>query len=292
MIKVKDRLISEKAPVFIIADIGSNHDGNLKQAKKLIDEAKKAGADCVKFQSFKAEELVSPGHPAFKILKRLALPKEWHYVLANYAKKRNILFASTPFYLKAVDILEEINVPFHKIASTDLTYYDLIEKIARTGKPIFLSTGASYLYEVERTIKFINKYHNKIVVLHCTSLYPPDIDEINLNCLLTMKERLNLPVGLSDHSRNLAVALGAVSMDACVIERHFTLSRKLKGPDHPFATEPDEFKDMVVNIRILEKAKGSFTKKPVSKEKEVRLFCRRKKILVGDEFKYLRTYEK
>lgn len=293
MIRIGDKRIGESKSVFVIADIGSNHNGNLKLAEQLIDEAKKAGADCVKFQLFKAEELISPGHPAFKTLKRLELPEEWHYILAAYAKKKDILFTSTPFYLEAVDILEKINVPFYKISSGDLTYRFLLEKVARTKKPIFLSTGASYLDEVERAVKFIKKYHNhKLVLMHCVSLYPPDTKEINLNCLKTIKEKLKTLIGISDHTRSLVVVLGAVAIGACVVERHLTLSRRLKGPDHPYAMQPDEFREMVANIRELEVAKGSYVKRPCPKESPSRQFGRRKKVRVEGKVKYLRTYEK
>ncbi len=291
-IKIKDKLIGSGHPCFFIAEIGSNHNKNLSLAKKLIDAAKKAGADCVKFQSFKADELVVKSHPAYDMLKKLELPLEWHYILADYCRKKDILFASTPFYLQAVDLLENIGVPFYKIASSDLTFYPLVEKIATTGKPIFLSTGMSYLSEIKRTVDLIKKSQNKkIVLLHCVTLYPPKTKDANLNSLITLEEKFNLPVGLSDHTRSLPVIIGAVAMGACVIERHFTLSRKLKGPDHPFAMEPRDFQEMVNCVRELEEARGRFMKVPVGEEIERRQYVRRKKISVNGKIKYLRAHK-
>lgn len=275
-IKVRSRYVGEKEPCFIIAEIGSNHDSKLSQARKLIDEAKKAGADCVKFQSFKADELIIGSHPAYKTLKKLELPESWHYKLSDYCKKKKILFTSTPFYLGAVDILKDIDVPFYKISSGDLTYHPLIEKIAPLKRPVFLSTGMAYLKEVKKAVDRIKKHNNNnIVILHCVSIYPPQIEKINLNSLVLLKKELRLPVGLSDHTRSLSVAIAAVAMGACVIERHFTLSRRLKGPDHCFAMEPHEFKIMVDEIRISEKAFGRLQKAPTDEEKKERIFARR-----------------
>lgn len=274
-LRVKDRYIGEGEACFIIAEIGSNHDGKLSQAKELINQARRAGADCVKFQSFRADELVARNHPTYNILKRLQLPESWHYELSEYCKKKKILFSSTPFYLAAVDILKDIAVPFYKIASGDLTYYPLVEKIARLKKPIFLSTGMAYLPEVKKTVKRIKQYHHNIVALHCVSIYPPRIDEINLNSLVVLRRELGLLVGLSDHTGSISVAISAQAMGACVIERHFTLSRRLKGPDHRFAMQPGEFKLMVNEIRQLERAKGILQKAPTEREKKQRLLARR-----------------
>lgn len=287
-IKIARRSVGEGRPAFFIADIGSNHDGSLSQAKLLIDKAKAAGADCVKFQSFRADELVSPGHPMFGALRKLELSEEWHYKLASYSKKKGIMFTSTPFHLEAVDILQDIGVPFYKIASGDITYEALLKKVAKTKRPMVISSGSSYLHEVEKAITLIRKYNNRLIILHCVSLYPPDPSHINLRCIKTMSQALKRPVGLSDHSRSLAVILGAVAMGASVIERHLTLSRRLKGFDHPFSVEPDEFKEMVASTRELELAMGSPVKRPHPAEAGFRRAGRRKKIIVNGEPKYLR----
>jgi len=291
-IKIKDKLIAKGEPCFFVAEIGSNHNSNLSQAKKLIDAAKRSGADCVKFQTFKADELVVRSHPAYQMLKKLELPENWHYILADYCRKKKIIFASTPFYLEAVDLLDEVRAPFYKIASSDLTFYPLVEKIALTGKPVFLSTGVAYLQEIQRSVELIKKNQNrKIVLLHCVTLYPPRIEDVNLNSLLVLEDKFKLPIGLSDHTRSLSVAVGAVAMGSCVIERHFTLSRKLKGPDHHFAMEPGDFQDMVNCVRELESAMGRLKKAPVTQEMGRRRYVRRKKISAGGQIKYLRTYK-
>ncbi len=290
-LKIGQRLVGDNEPCFFIAEIGSNHDRDIKKAKRLIDAAKEAGADCVKFQTFRADELVVKFHPAYKMLKRLELSVEWHQVLADYCMRKKIIFASTPFYLEAIDVLEDINIPFYKISSGDLNYWSLIRKISRTKKPIFLSTGLASLAEVKKTIQVIKKEGNgNIAVLHCVSLYPPDIEGVNLNSLLVLKDEFGLVTGLSDHTRSLAVALGAVAMGASIIERHFTLSRNTKGPDHSFAMEPYEFTQMVLEARELEKAKGDYKKKPFGKELERRCYVRRKRIMVDGRAKFLRTY--
>jgi len=292
LLNIADKKIGEGRPTFIIAEVGSNHDGCLKQAKRLIDEAKKAGVDCVKLQSFKAAEYLTDNHPAYDKIRKLEVPDEWHYILADYCRRKKILFTSTPFYLGAVDILEEIDVPFYKVASGDLTYSPLLKYIAKRKKPILLSTGMAYLREVKKAVNLIQGCKNKkIALLHCVANYPPQLDDINLNCLETLKKHFGLPVGLSDHTRSLAVAIGAVAKGACIIERHFTLSRKLKGPDHPFAMEPHELRDMVRAIRELETAKGSFCKRPVNSEIPERFFARRKKVKIAGKIKYLRPYK-
>ncbi len=288
---INDKLAGKDCPCFIIAEIGSNHNGKLSQAKRLIDKAKKAGADCAKFQTFKADELVAKNHPAYQILKRLELPEDWHYILSDYCKKKNILFASTPFYVEAIDTLRYIKAPFIKISSGDITYFALLKKAARTKSTIFLSTGASTLSDISKAIEVIRPINKKIILLHCVSAYPPRLEDLNLRALKVLSDKFGLPVGFSDHTRSLAAVLGAVSLGACVIERHFTISRRVKGPDHFFAMEPDEFKKMVNQIRELEVSLGKPIKTVTKSEIKERRLIRRKKCKTASGTKYLRLWK-
>jgi len=277
-IKVEDKWIGEGEPTFIIAEVGSNHDGSLKQAKRLIELARQAGADAVKFQSFQAEKLINRQKlpDAYRKISRLFLPDEWHFKLAEYAKDQEIIFLSTPFDIERANLLNEIGVGAFKIASGDLTFYSLIEHIARFKKPILLSTGMAYLDEVEKAVNVIKGENNEeIVLLHCVSTYPAKLEDANIRAMVSMRDIFNLPVGFSDHTPGYVTSLGAVALGACVIEKHITLSRNLDGPDHPFALEVDEFAEMVKKIRDLEKALGDGEKKPTSAEMPERKFARR-----------------
>jgi len=273
-------------PCFIIAEIGSNHNGNFKQAKKLIKAAKEAGADAVKFQAFTACGLVSRkklsknnrwiGNPVFHRVKKYELPNYWLKELYNFAKKLKIIFLCTPFEEEKAGLLNKIGVPAFKIASGDLTNFPLLECVAKFRKPIILSTGASYLKEVEKALKVIKNTGTKdIVLLHCVSSYPARAEDFNLKAVRTLKNKFRLPVGISDHTPGYTVALAAVALGAKVIEKHLTLSRKLKGPDHNFSLVPAELKKMVEEIRKLEKALGNGIKRPVAGELSERIGARR-----------------
>lgn len=277
-IKIADRFVGEGEPTFIIAEIGSNHDGNLNQAKRLIKAAKEAGADAVKFQSFQAERLVNRKElpRVYKIVSQNALPGDWHQELALYAKNTGIIFLSTPFDIERANLLQEIGIDAFKIASGDLTFYPLLRHVARFKKPIILSTGMAYLEEVKKAVDTIKQEGNdKIVLLHCVSYYPAKLEDANIKAMITMRDFFHLPVGYSDHTPGDVVSLGAVALGACVIEKHLTLSRNLKGPDHPFALEVDEFREMVRKMRQLEKALGDGKKRPVAGEMKERKFARR-----------------
>ena len=273
---------------FIIAEAGVNHNGDIKLAKKLIDIAKDAGADAVKFQTFKAEEVVtSQGKKAiyqhrakektqYEMLKALGLSFDEFRELKKYCDNKDIEFISTPYDIKSVEFLNEIGVNRFKIASADIINKPLIEAIAKTKKQIILSTGMATLGEIERTISLINDFGNTdIILLHCTTSYPTPYEQVNMNVLGMLKKAFGLPVGYSDHTLGIEIPIMAVSLGAKVIEKHFTLDRLMEGPDHFASLEPNELKKMVAAIRNVEKAFGSRRKEITDEEKKNIFFMRR-----------------
>lgn len=267
-IKIGNKIIGEEEPCFILAEVGSNHNGSLEQAKKLIDVAVGAEADAVKFQIFKAEEL-SADEKTQRMLKEFELRREWIMELSEYAKRKNIMFLATPFDIEAVDLLDEINAPAFKIASGDLTDLPLIKYIAEKGKSIILSVGLGSLEEIREALDTIYSTGNRnVALLHCVASYPTKTEDVNLKVIETLKQKFQIPIGFSDHTREVSIPIGAVALGANIIEKHFTLDRKLKGPDHPYALEPEELKIMVKGIRDVEKALGSGTKNIADSEKQ------------------------
>jgi sialic acid synthase SpsE len=273
----EDRYIGEEESTYIIAEAGSNHNGKLEIAKKLIDVAAEAGVDAVKFQIFKAEELYSKYTPEFsylkgqnvyELIKNIETPREWIKELARYCKEKNIDFLASVFDFDAVDILDKY-VPAFKIASFEITDLELLKYAAEKGKPMIISTGMANLGEIEDAITAIKSVGNEdIILLHCNSLYPTPVEVVNLKAIETMRTAFKVPAGFSDHTLGIHIPIVAVAMDACVIEKHFTLDRTLPGPDHFFAIEPDELKEMVRYIREVEKAKGSGIKEKSELESE------------------------
>jgi N-acetylneuraminate synthase/N,N'-diacetyllegionaminate synthase len=274
-IKIGNKLINESKSCFIIAEIGVNHNGSLKLAKRLVDEAKRSGADAVKFQVFKVENLVMVRTKEHEMLKKLELPYSYFEELKKYCEKRKIIFLATPHNDDAIDFLESL-VPAYKIGSGDLTNSPFLEKVAKKKKPIILSTGMANLKEVKEAVKTIKRAgNNKIILLHCTTSYPCPLEDVNLRAMLTLKKEFNLPVGYSDHTLGILVPIIAVAMGAKVIEKHFTLSKNLPGPDHKASLEPKEFKEMVKAIRDVEKALGSGIKKPTKNEEKIKKIVRK-----------------
>ncbi|MDF9409143.1 N-acetylneuraminate synthase family protein [Pelotomaculum isophthalicicum JI] len=263
--------------VMVIAEIGSNHDGSLERAKKLMKCAADCGVDAVKFQSFTAEGLLNPiqikggqrfENSSYKILQQLATPTSWYPELIDYAGRLGLILLSTPFDNEQAKLLDTFNVPVFKVASSDITNYPFLSYLARFSKTILLSTGLAYMSEVARAVEVIkNAGNNNLVLLHCVSLYPPDFSEVNLKAMITLQQVYQLPVGLSDHTPGDAVPLAAVAMGACVVEKHFTDDRNRQGPDHAFAMEINDFASMVVKIRQLERAMGDGIKRPCEAEK-------------------------
>jgi N,N'-diacetyllegionaminate synthase len=288
-VKIGDTWVGKGEPVFIIAEAGANHDRKLKQAKQLIDVAVEAGADAVKFQVYSAETLYSRKTPQFSylketegdkstfdILKSIEIPREWLGELAGYCRERGIIFLATPFDHEAVDQLDAVGVPAYKWASFEIVDLPLLKYAAAKGKPLLLATGMCNLDDIRDALDAVRGAGNgDVILLQCTSLYPTQIDQVNLRMMDTLKEAFSLPVGLSDHSLGITVPIAAVARGACVIEKHYTLSRKLKGPDHPFALEPDELKQMVKAIRDVEESLGSPVKQMIPEEAEMAKLGRR-----------------
>lgn len=289
-VKINKRIIGKNQPVFIIAEAGINHNGDLNRAKQMVKTAAEIGADAIKFQTGKVSETIIRKAPKAKYQENHSRPKETQYQmlkkleftekqwleLAGFAKKVNIIFFSKPSYEGAVDLLVKMGVPLMKIGSGDITYLTLLHRVARTGLPIILSTGMSTLGEIEDALNIIYSEKNKnIILLHCTSNYPVNYTDINLNAMATLKQAFQVPVGYSDHSSGITVPIAAVSLGACVIEKHFTLDKNLPGPDHKASLEPREFKEMIQAIRIVEQVLGSSIKKPVFAEEEMKDIVRK-----------------
>jgi sialic acid synthase SpsE len=262
----------ESKPCFIVAEAGSNHNCDIRIAFSLIDSAKDAGADAIKFQIFKADLLYSKKTPYFKMYKKapynlikdIEMPRGWLPRLKEYADKLGIIFFATPFDNEAVDLLNEIGVVLYKIASFEIVDLELIEYVAGKGKPILISTGLANMSEIEdavNTAKNAGLSYDKICLLQCASLYPAKAEIMNLRSMETMKKAFGVNVGLSDHTLGIHISLAGVAMGARVIEKHFTLDRGMSGPDHPFAIEPEELKLLVHQVRDIEKAMGDGLKK-------------------------------
>ena len=273
--------IGKDNPTFIIAEAGSNHDGNLEQAKELIDTAVEAGVDAVKFQTFSADKIAAKtddevmqlgdeydtADDLYDLYKKLELPREWQQELRDYAVNQGLIFLSTPFDYEAVDQLEELGIPAYKIASFECIDLPFLRYIARKNKPIILSTGMANLGEIEESLETIyNEGNEQVILLHCGISYPMPVEDVNLAAMDTIGQAFQIPVGYSDHTLGITVPISAAARGAKVIEKHFTLDRKLPGPDHKFALEPDELKAMVKGIREAEAAIGSPIKRHVSSE--------------------------
>jgi N-acetylneuraminate synthase/N,N'-diacetyllegionaminate synthase len=274
---------------FIIAEAGVNHNGDIKLAKKLINVAKDAGADAVKFQTFKAKDVVTQNAEKaeyqketigegsqYDMIKKLELTEEDFRELADYAKEKDILFLSSPFDTESVDLLDEMNVPAFKVASGEITNFPLLKHIAKKEKPIILSTGMATLGEVEEALNVIrNEGVKDVILLHCVSNYPAKIEDVNLRAMETLKQAFKIPVGFSDHTLGITVPIAAVASGACVIEKHFTLDRNLPGPDHKASLEPNELKELVKAIRDVERSLGDGLKRPTKTEEEIKKVARR-----------------
>jgi N,N'-diacetyllegionaminate synthase len=282
-IKIANKKIGKNNPCFIIAEAGVNHNGKINVAKKLIDAAVDAGVDAVKFQTFKSGGVVTDKADAAEyakknlgkdvkqidMIKSLELKYDDFKELKKYCDRKNIIFLSTPHSFDAIDFLKDL-VPAFKFGSGDLTNIPALVYAAKKGKPMILGTGMATLREVKEAVNAIKKTGNHdVIVLHCTTNYPCPFEEVNMNALITMQKDLDCMIGYSDHTMGISVPLMAVTLGAVVIEKHFTLDRNLSGPDHTSSLEPDELEKMVTELRNVEKARGSFEKKPTSSEKKI-----------------------
>lgn len=285
--------------MLIIAEAGVNHNGDLNLAKKLIEQAAKAGADIVKFQTFKAEDCVSikakkakyqlentaKDESQLEMIKKLELSREAHFELMKHCKKHNIAFLSTPFDLESVAFLQSLNLSYFKIPSGEITNLPYLKAVARCKKKVLLSTGMANLAEIEAALEILRKNGTRdITLLHCTTEYPAPFEEVNLNAIKTLKEAFKLKVGYSDHTKGIVAALGAVALGAVVIEKHFTLDKTMEGPDHKASLEPSELKELCEGIRTLEKALGNGIKK-ASKSEAKNIIIARKSLVAKCEIK-------
>jgi len=269
--------------VFIIAEAGVNHNGSIDIAKKLIDAAVASGADAVKFQTFKAENLAtiyakkaeyqknltSKKESQFEMLKKLQLNKEMHIELINYCVKKNIKFLSSPFDHDSIDLLRDLGLEIFKIPSGEITNLPYLRHIGKLNKKIILSTGMSNMDEVKIALDVLinsGTKKNNITVLHANTEYPTPMEDVNLKAMVTIGQELDINFGYSDHTLGIEVDIAAVAMGAKCIEKHFTLNCNMEGPDHKASLEPEKLKEMVKAIRNIEKALGSNIKKPSNSE--------------------------
>lgn len=293
---INGKSVGDGYPAYIIAELSANHAGSKQRALDMIYQAKESGADCVKIQTYTADTLTIDchneyfdisegtwkGENLYSLYQKAYTPWEWHEDLKREAEKVGIDFLSTPFDKTAVDFLEGLNVSFYKIASFELVDIPLIEYIASKNKPIIMSTGMGTLEEIQEAIEAVYSQGNRqLAIMRCSSAYPAKTEEMNLSTITDMKNRFQIPVGLSDHSMGSFSAATAVAMGANIIEKHFCTSRNVKNPDSSFSMEPEEFRQMVQNVREVEKAKGAVAY-GVSEQEESNACFRRSLFVVRD----------
>ena len=296
-IKLAGREIGPGRACFIIAEAGVNHNGDLSLARRLVDAAARAGADAVKFQTFKAERLVAPGAPKagyqlertdaaesqLEMLRRLELSEEAHLELLEHCRQSGLVFLSSPFDQESADLLESLGVPAFKIPSGEIINLPFLAHVARKGRPMIVSTGMAFLGEVEAAVRTIESEGCRdFVLLHCVSNYPADPAEVNLSAMRTMAEAFGAPVGYSDHTTGHEAPLAAAALGAAVIEKHFTLDRNMEGPDHSASLEPEELAGLVRGIRTVEAALGHGRKEPAPSEADTAAAARKSLVAARD----------
>lgn len=282
-IKIGSKSIGDSSPTFTIAEVGINHNGSVNLAKKIIDKAVEANVDAVKFQTFKTEERDSPRSANFKLLKKLELDSSSFAELSDHAKSNRIIFFSTPFSNSTVDLLSKIDVPAFKISSGDLTDTHLLEYASAKQKPIIISTGMANLQEVREAVRAIRKQKNKkIIIMHSVSAYPIPLHEANLNAIRTLGAKFSCPIGFSDNGPDMTLPLYAVAVGAKLIEKHFTLSKKLDGPDHKISMNPREMSLLIKKIKELELILGDGIKRCQKSELKNRTSIRRCITMIKD----------
>jgi len=294
--KINNRLIGQNQPTYIVAEMSANHNQSYDEAIKIVETAKACGADAIKLQTytpdtltidcgnkfFRIENTIWEGKKLYDLYQESYTPWEWHQELKNVAENIGLDFFSTPFDASAVHFLEKLNIPVYKIASFEIVDFPLINTVAKTGKPIIISTGMAKIEEIEEAVSMLKKFDcTELALLKCTSSYPAKPEDANLRTIPHMLKTFNLPIGLSDHTPGIAVPIAAISLGACIVEKHFTLSRKNSAADSSFSLEPEEFKSMVDNIRIAEKALGtvSYT---ISKQQRTTFNFRKSLFVVED----------
>ena len=295
-VTIGQRQVGPGCPIYVIAEAGKNHNGKVELARELVKAASESGVDAVKFQSIKTEDLMvrSGLRPAyfddaveskeseFDITKKLELPDPAHKPIAALARKMGLHFLSTPEDHGHVELLAKLKVPAFKVSSLNIDNYPLLRHIASMEKPMIISTGMATLGEVETALNTVyDAGCKKVILLQCTSNYPAKPADINLRAMVKMGETFDVPVGYSDHTMGISVSLAAVALGACLIEKHFTLSKTMDGPDHRLSAEPEEMKELVKQIRVVEKALGSSVKAPTKSELEMKSFKRRSIVATG-----------
>lgn len=298
-VKIGEKTVGDGYPCYVLAEAGCNHNKSLDIAKKLIDMAVDAGADGIKFQTYKADtmyskktpmiehfkERLSAGEDAtmYDLIKMTELPYELHQPIVEYCKKKGIPFLSTPFGEGDVDYLEQFKVPAYKIASFEMTHFPLIQKVARIGKPVILSTGMSTLGDIERVLAIIHgEGNNQVILLHCVSNYPARPEDYNLRVINTLKTAFGYPVGLSDHTPGVETPKIACALGANLIEKHITIDQTLPGPDHYFSLTPEELSALVAAARDVEAMLGSPIKKCIESEIGMKHIARRSLVAACD----------
>jgi N-acetylneuraminate synthase/N,N'-diacetyllegionaminate synthase len=297
-IKIADKTIGEYSKSFIIAEAGVNHNGSIEMAKKLVNAAKEAGADAVKFQTFKTKNLVTKNakkaeyqiknsgeESQYEMIKKLELSDSEFQEIAKYAESKGIIFLSSPFDIESVDLLDEMNIPAFKIASGEITNFPLLKHIAKKHRPVILSTGMSTIGEVEEALNLIEKYNDDIILMHCLTNYPAKKEDANLNVIKTLEYTFKRPVGFSDHTSGIEMSVAAVALGSCVIEKHFTLDKNLPGPDHKASLEPQELYEMVKAVRNVETGLGNGIKKPTNDEIKIKKLVRKSIVAKEDILK-------
>ncbi len=294
-ITIAGRSIGQDRRCYVIAEAGVNHNGDLSLATRLVEAAAKVGADAVKFQTFSADRLATEEAPKAdyqregtgeaesqrEMLRRLELTADAHRSLIDACQQHAIQFLSSPFDEESADLLDSLNVPAFKIASGELTNLPFLAHVARKGRPIILSTGMSTLDEVRAAVRTILEEGNKtFALLHCVSCYPADPADVNLRAMATLGTTFHAPIGYSDHTRENDVALAAVALGACILEKHLTLDRSLPGPDHRASSEPHEFAELVRGIRAIQSALGTGDKRPAAAEAAVAAVARKSLVAV------------
>lgn len=296
-VTIGERAVGPGLPCLVIAEAGVNHNGSVEMALRLVEAAHNAGADIVKFQTFRSEEVVSPVAPKadyqvettggsesqLDMIKKLELPAEAFGKIERHCRENGIVFLSTPFDFGSADLLEQLGVVAFKVPSGEITNLPFLAYLARKGKPLIISTGMSDLDEVATAVDLVRSEGNaRVVLLHCVSNYPAAPASVNLRAMKTLEDRFQVPVGYSDHTEGVAIPLGAVALGACAIEKHFTLDRNLPGPDHRASLEPGELAAMVRGIRSVQQALGDGVKRPVAEELSTAAVARRSLVAAHD----------
>jgi N,N'-diacetyllegionaminate synthase len=294
---IAGRLVGPGQPCLVIAEAGVNHNGSLERALAMVDAAAQAGADAIKFQTFRAEEVVTEQAPKaayqkqttdadqsqLAMLKSLEISPSDHQALVERCKQRNVIFLSTPFDLPSLDLLASLGLPAYKIPSGEVTNLPFLSRVGAMGRPVILSTGMSNMGEVDTAVRELQKAGcHELALLHCVSNYPAEPSDVNLRAMSTLADKFQMPVGFSDHTLGNEIALAAVALGACIIEKHFTLDRSLPGPDQRSSIEPDELAALVAGIQKVEAALGHGRKESAHSEGNTKAVARRSLVAARD----------